>query len=108
MSVKQKILKDEYKKLLITGVRTYKINDYYTSYNCFSITSIDSEFKYNAKFYLAKQYENVLGMSKSYIEKITKKLRGIELLLAERVEKGLGNFKDDEKAFNFYSDLYTK
>ncbi|CAG8493498.1 3879_t:CDS:2 [Gigaspora margarita] len=44
----------------------------------------DSKFKYDAKFYLAKQYENGLGLSKNY-----------------------SDFKDDKRTFEFYSHLYT-
>ncbi|CAG8827764.1 31879_t:CDS:2, partial [Gigaspora margarita] len=120
-------LKHEYGKLYKTGVHACEINDYKTSYNCFSsIASSDSKFKYNAKFYLAKQYENGLGMFKScsdafdlysevsnnsskfkydakiWITSKPQNIRGIELLLAEHVEKGLGDFKDNEKAFNFF------
>ncbi|CAG8617182.1 17272_t:CDS:1, partial [Dentiscutata heterogama] len=36
----------------------------------------------------------------------SQKVKDIELLLTERLEKRLGDFKDDKKAFEFYSHLY--
>ncbi|CAG8479633.1 6560_t:CDS:2 [Gigaspora margarita] len=106
-------LKDEYGRLYKTGVRAYEINNYITSYNCFSsIASSDSKFKYNAKFYLAKQYENGLGMSKScsdafdlYSEvsnNISKFKYDAKIWLASYFDSK----KDHQKAFEFYLDIY--
>ncbi|RIB01068.1 hypothetical protein C2G38_2231980 [Gigaspora rosea] len=120
MLTKHKTIKREYEKLFKSGVHSYKKEDYKASYNCFSsIANSCSKFKYDAKFYLAKQYENGLGISKNsnyqkafefyldiYYDK-PQNIKGIELLLAECVKKRLGDFKDDKKAFEFYLDLYS-
>ncbi|CAG8840842.1 41249_t:CDS:1, partial [Gigaspora margarita] len=65
---KQKTPENEYKNLFEMRVSAYKKKDYKTSYNCFSsiANSKDSKFKYDVKFYLAKQYENGSGLSKNY------------------------------------------
>ncbi|CAG8758978.1 6641_t:CDS:2 [Gigaspora margarita] len=117
MSAKQKIFKDEYAKLFKTGVNAYKINDYKSSYNCFSsiakISNNLSNYKYEAKIWLASYFSSKKDYQKAfefYLDIYYGKppnIRGIELLLAESVEKGLGDFKNDEKAFNFYLGLYT-
>ncbi|KAF0536887.1 Beta-lactamase HcpA precursor [Gigaspora margarita] len=153
MSANEKTPDQEYKRLFKSGVSAYKKGDHKTSYNCFStIANGNSKYKYDAIFYLARQHEVGLEISKNYSKAFDlysqvsnnvsnykydaiiwlalhfenkndhqkafeyflyiyhgepQKFKEIELLLADRVKEGLAHFKDDKRAFEFYSHLYT-
>ncbi|CAG8767735.1 9720_t:CDS:2 [Racocetra persica] len=132
MSVNHKTLDEEYEGLFKTGVRAYNKKDYKTSYcskhyknklgifkndatafDLYSqVSNSESKYKYDAKIWLASYFNNEKDYQKAFefyfdiYRSKPQKIRGIKLLLAERVKSGLSDFNEDKKAFEFYSDLY--
>ncbi|CAG8820422.1 11489_t:CDS:2, partial [Racocetra fulgida] len=79
-----------------------------TAFDLYSqVSNSESKYKYDAKIWLALYFDNEKDYQKAFefyfdiYRSKPQKIRGIKLLLAERVKSGLSDFNKDKKHLNF-------